>query len=206
MQVMMYSTRPYDREYFESAAAGTPHRFSYVEAKLTKETAVLANGYPAICVFVNDVVDADVLKILYAGGTRHVVLRCAGYNNVDLSAAAELGIRVARVPAYSPHAVAEHTVGLMLCLNRRIHRAYVRVREGNFSLNGLIGFDLMGKTVGVVGTGEIGTVFCQIMRGFGCKVIAHDIAPNDRCRNMGVEYVDLDRLWRESDILSLIHI
>ncbi len=203
MQVMMFSTRPYDRDFFERAAAGSGHQFIYVEAKLTRETAILAKGYPAVCVFVNDEVDAEVLRVLSEAGTRFVVLRCAGYNNIDLAAAARYGIRVARVPAYSPHAVAEHATALILCLNRRIHRAYVRVREGNFSLNGLIGFDLVGKTVGVVGTGAIGTVFCRIMQGFGCRIIAYDLAPNDRCRDMGVEYVALDRLWAESDIVSL---
>ncbi|RMF39413.1 MAG: 2-hydroxyacid dehydrogenase [Planctomycetota bacterium] len=203
MHVIMFSTRPYDREYFEAAAAKSPHQFTYIEAKLNKETAALAQGYPAVCVFVNDQVDADVLEVLHAGGTRFIVLRCAGYNNVDLATAARYGMQVARVPAYSPHAVAEHAVAMILCLNRRIHRAYVRVREGNFSLNGLIGFDLAGKTVGVVGTGAIGTVFCRIMQGFDCKVIAYDVKPNDACRGLGVEYVELDRLWADSDIISL---
>jgi len=203
MHVMMCSTRAYDREYFEAVAAKSPHQFTYIEAKLNKETAALAQGYPAVCVFVNDQVDAEVLDVLHAGGTRFIVLRCAGYNNVDLATAARYGMQVARVPAYSPHAVAEHAVAMILCLNRRIHRAYMRVREGNFSLNGLIGFDLAGKTVGVVGTGAIGTVFCRIMQGFDCKVIAYDIKPNDQCRGLGVEYVELDRLWADSDIISL---
>jgi len=203
MHVMMFSTRAYDREYFEAVAAKSPHQFTYIEAKLNKETAALAQGYPAVCVFVNDQVDAEVLDVLHAGGTRFIVLRCAGYNNVDLATAARYGMQVARVPAYSPHAVAEHAVAMILCLNRRIHRAYMRVREGNFSLNGLIGFDLAGKTVGVVGTGAIGTVFCRIMQGFDCKVIAYDIKPNDQCRGLGVEYVELDRLWADSDIISL---
>ncbi|GIW99112.1 MAG: lactate dehydrogenase [Pirellulaceae bacterium] len=204
MKVLMFSTRPHDQQYFQAALAEHPeHEIAYVEAKLNLDTATLALGYDAVCVFVNDDVSRQVLEKLQAQGVRVVALRCAGYNNVDLTAAGQLGIAVVRVPAYSPHAVAEHAVALILCLNRKIHRAYVRVREGNFSLNGLIGFDLMGKTVGVVGTGAIGTVFAQIMAGFGCRLLGFDISPSETCRRLGVDYVPLHQLWGESDIISL---
>jgi D-lactate dehydrogenase len=156
-----------------------------------------------VCPFVNDHLDREVLTALAAGGTRHLALRSAGFNHVDLDAAAELGLTVSRVPAYSPHAVAEHATGLILTLNRKFHRAYQRVREANFSLHGLCGFDLCGRTVGVVGTGQIGAVFCRIMHGFGCHLLAHDLAPNPECSKLGVRYVPLDDLFRGADIISL---
>jgi D-lactate dehydrogenase len=156
-----------------------------------------------VCAFVNDRLDREVLGLLAAGGTRLVALRSAGFNHVDLAAAAELGLTVARVPAYSPHAVAEHAAGLILTLNRKFHRAYARVREANFSLNGLAGFDLCGRTVGIVGTGRIGAVLARIMHGFGCRLLAHDLAPNPECEALGARYVALDDLFREADIVSL---
>ncbi len=167
------------------------------------QTAGLASGFPAVSLFVNDQADAAALEQLAAVGVRHLALRSAGYNHVDLEAAARLGIGVARVPAYSPHAVAEHTVALMLDLNRRIHRAYTRVRDLNFSLEGLLGFDLNGKTVGVVGTGAIGAIVVRILRGFGCRILAHDVVENEQCIALGAQYASLQRLLAESDIVTL---
>jgi D-lactate dehydrogenase len=171
--------------------------------RLTPQTAVLADGFPAVCVFVNDEVNAVVLERIAAGGTRVVALRSAGFNHVDLPAAARLGATVARVPAYSPHAVAEFTVGLILALNRRTYRAYTRVREGNFALEGLLGFDLHGRTVGIVGTGRIGAVVARIMTGFGCRVLAVDVTENPDCMALGVTYVTMPELLAESDIVTL---
>lgn len=203
MKVAVFNTKPYDREYLDRANAGHGHELTFFEAHLVPETAILAAGHGAVCAFVNDTVNAEVLRQLAAGGTRLVALRSAGFNHVDLAAARDLGITVARVPAYSPHAVAEHAVGLILTLNRKLHRAYARVREGNFSLNGLRGFDLYGRTVGAIGTGKIGAEFARIMLGFGCRVLAFDVVPGQACRDMGVEYVALDELLRASDIVSL---
>lgn len=170
MRVAVYSTKPYDRDHL--APVTGPHEFEFLEARLDVTTAALAEGHDAVCCFVNDDLSGPVLERLAAGGTRLVALRCAGYNHVDLATGRALGLTVARVPAYSPYAVAEHAVGLVLSLNRNIHRAYNRVREGNFALNGLVGVDLHGRTVGIVGTGAIGTVMARIMSGFGCRVIA----------------------------------
>lgn len=202
MQVAVFSTQAYDRESLVSANQGR-HQLEFFEARLGEETAELGAPFPAVCVFVNDTLSRPVLARLARGKTRLVALRCAGFNNVDLGAAAELGLTVARVPAYSPHAVAEHAVGLILTLNRKFHRAYARVREANFSLEGLRGFDLFGRTVGVVGTGAIGAAFCRIMRGFECQVIAFDPHPNPDVEGLGVRYVQLDELFRSSDIISL---
>jgi D-lactate dehydrogenase len=203
MKVAVFSTKPYDREYLDRANAGHGHELTFFDAHLGRETALLATGHGAVCAFVNDVLDSEVLRQLAAGGTRLIALRSAGFNHVDLVAARGLDIAVARVPAYSPHAVAEHAVGLILTLNRKLHRAYNRVREGNFSLHGLRGFDLHGRTVGTIGTGKIGAVFARIMLGFGCRVLAFDPAPDQGCRALGVEYVALDELLRTSDIVSL---
>lgn len=203
MKIALFSAKPYDIEFFGKAVSSHGHQCDMIEARLTALTASLASGYPAVCVFVNDSLDAETLRILREGGTQFVALRCAGFNNVDLHAAQSLGMAVVRVPAYSPFAVAEHAVALILALDRKIHRAHSRVREGNFSLDGLMGFDLHGATVGVVGTGHIGRVFCGIMRGFGCTVIAHDIVPHEECRKHGVRYVSLDELYAASDIVSL---
>lgn len=203
MRVAVFSTKPYDRSFFESANRESAHELTFLEPRLTSETVSLAEGFPAVCVFVNDVLDAGVLEQLSEGGTRVVALRCAGFNNVDLPAAERLDIKVVRVPAYSPHAVAEHTVGLMLTLNRKIHSAYNRVREGNFSLDGLLGFDLHGRTVGVVGTGQIGMLVARIMAGFGCRLLGFDVRPNPECQAMGMGYVALDEILSRSDVVTL---
>lgn len=203
MQIAIFSTKPYDRRFLDAAGAGSGHRLTYFEAKLSIETCDLAAGAEAVCAFVNDDVSAGVLSSLSAKGIKLIALRSAGFNNVDLAAAKALGIAVARVPAYSPHAVAEHTLALILALNRKTHRAYNRVREGNFALEGLLGFDLAGKTAGVVGTGKIGEVVCRILVGFGCKVLAHDLQPNPACVDIGVTYASTDELLAASDIITL---
>jgi D-lactate dehydrogenase len=202
MEIAIFSTKSYDRQFID-AAASKQHKLHYVEAQLTADTAVLARGAGAVCVFVNDRVDDAVLQAFRSLGVGLVVLRSAGFNNVDLAAAKRHGIVIARVPAYSPEAVSEHAVALMLSLDRNIHRAYARVREGNFALEGLLGFNLHGRTVGVVGTGRVGTSVARIMTGFGCKLLAFDTRPNAACREIGVEYVPLDRLLEESDIVTL---
>jgi D-lactate dehydrogenase len=203
MRTAFFSTKPYDRAFFETANARNEHELVYFEPRLTPQTAPLASGFAAVCAFVNDQLDAEVLQTLAEGGTRMVALRSAGFNHVDLAAAERLGITVARVPAYSPYAVAEHAVALILALNRRTHRAFNRVREGNFALDGLLGFDLRGRTVGIVGTGKIGTVFARIMHGFGCRLLAADPYPNAECERLGVRYADFDELYAESDIVAL---
>jgi D-lactate dehydrogenase len=203
MRVAVFSTKPYDRSHLAAAVGDSGHELDFLEAKLSLETVALADGYPAICAFVHDELGADVLRVLAEGGTRLVALRAAGFNNVDLAVADALGIRVARVPAYSPYAVAEHAVALILALDRRTHRAWNRVREGNFALDGLLGFDLHGRTVGIVGIGRIGAVFARIMAGFGCRLLAHDPLPNDEVRALGAEYVDLRTLYGSADIIAL---
>lgn len=200
MNIAVFSTRPYDRIFLEAANAGR-HEMTFFEAPLDPKTARLAEGCDAVCVFVNDSVSEDVLTLLAACGVRLIALRCAGFNNVDLRAAARLRVHVVRVPKYSPHAVAEHAIALILALNRKVHRAFNRVREGNFSLDGLLGFDLAGKTCGIVGTGEIGLVAARILQGFGCTLLAFDIMP--RSDASGLSYVSLERLFAESDIISL---
>ena len=202
MKVAVFSTKPYDRLSLEAVNAGR-HALSYFEPHLDLATAPLASGHDAVCVFVNDRLDAPVLEALHREGVRLIALRCAGFNNVDVPAAQRLGMMVARVPAYSPHAVAEHSVALMLGLNRKLHRAYNRVREGNFALDGLLGFDLHGRTAGVIGTGKIGVVVVQILRGFGCEVFAFDPYPDEGCRKLGARYVSLDELLGTSDIITL---
>ena len=203
MRVAIYSTRPHDREFLTRANEKGRHAFVFLEGRLDSTTVALADGAQAVCAFVNDRLDAEVLRALHGGGVRLVALRCAGFNNVDLAAAAALGIAVGRVPEYSPHAVAEHTAALVLTLNRKIHRAYNRVREGNFALEGLLGFDLHGRTVGLVGTGRIGACFARIMAGFGCRVLATAPEVNPECEALGVQYVDLDGLLACSDVVSL---
>jgi D-lactate dehydrogenase len=203
MRVAVYSTRPYDREFLHRANAAGRHELVFLDTRLDASTTAAASGARAVCVFVNDRVDAAVLRALHALGVRLVALRCAGFNHVDLAAAAELGVAVGRVPEYSPHAVAEHTAALVLTLNRKIHRAHARVREGNFGLEGLLGFDLHGRTVGVVGTGRIGECFARIMAGFGCRVLATAPRANPQCQAFGVRYVELGELLAASDIVSL---
>lgn len=202
MKTAVFSTKPYDREFLIAANAGA-HELHFLEANLDASTALLAAGFGAVCVFVNDTVDAPVLKQLAGVGTRLIALRCAGFNSVDLAAAKRNGIAVVRVASYSPHAVAEHTVGLILALNRHLHRAYNRVREGNFALDGLLGFDLNGRTAGLIGTGRIGAVVAKILRGFGCEVLTMDPFQNPDCLALGVRYVTLDELLDRSDIISL---
>jgi D-lactate dehydrogenase len=204
MKIVLFDTHGYERESFTSANGPFGHQLTFLEPRLTAETAPLAAGHEAVCPFVNDRVDEAALEVLRSSGIRIVALRSAGYNHVDLTAAARLGLPVVRVPEYSPYAVAEHAVGLVLALNRKIHRAYARVRESNFSLEGLVGFDLHGKTVGVVGTGRIGQAAARIFRGFGCRVLAYDLRPDaGLIVSLGVEYVELDTLYREADVLSL---
>ncbi len=201
MKVAVFSTKPHDRKSFTEADAG--HEFVFYENRLRSETAGLAEGCEAVCAFVNDELDEPALAGLAACGVKLVALRCAGFNNVDLAAAEKLGIRVMRVPEYSPHAVAEYCLGLLLAANRHIHKAYSRVREGNFELKGLLGFDLHGKTVGVVGTGRIGRIFCQLLSGFGCRILACDPYPQKDAIDAGAEYVELDRLLVESHVITL---
>jgi D-lactate dehydrogenase len=200
-EIRVFSTKPYDREGFE--AANQDHRLVYLDARLDASTVELASGADAVCVFVNDTVDAPVLEALSSAGVRCLALRCAGYNNVDLVAAEHFGVVVVHVPAYSPNAVAEHTLALILALNRRIHRAYNRVRDGNFALDGLVGFDMAGKTVGVVGTGRIGAIVARLLWHLRCRVLAVDPYHDEHLLELGVEYVDMDQLLAESDLISL---
>ncbi|NOT57323.1 MAG: 2-hydroxyacid dehydrogenase [Deltaproteobacteria bacterium] len=202
--IAFYDTKPYDREYFARTPEAHQLHCQFHEFRLTNETAASVGGARAVCVFVNDRLDAPCLRQLHQAGVRLVALRCAGFNNVDLTAAKSLGLAVVRVPAYSPHAVAEHTIALLLALNRNIHRAYNRVREHNFSLNGLVGFDLHGKTAGVVGTGKIGKITAQILRGFGTEVLAFDPYPSPAwAAALGVRYTDFTTLLASSHIVSL---
>ena len=201
MKITFYFTHDYDKTYFD--ANNQTHQIQYVPVALTEETARLAQGSAAICAFVNDKLDETVIRILSEIGVRLIAMRSAGYNNVDLQAAKRYGLTVVRVPAYSPHAVAEHTLALILTLNRKTHKAYNRVRDGNFSLDRLLGFDLYGKSVGVVGTGRIGSVFCRIMLGLGCQVLAYDIQPNPDLADTKVQYTTLPDLFQNADILSL---
>jgi D-lactate dehydrogenase len=204
MRVAVFSTKSYDRQFLNAANADHAHDLVYFEPKLDRTTAPLAEGFPAVCLFINDAPDVAALEILSSGGTRLLALRSAGFNHVDLKAAARLGIRVMRVPAYSPYAVAEHAVALILMLNRKLYRAYNRVRDDNFSLEGLLGFDLHGRTVGVVGTGKIGMVFAQIMHGFGCQLLGYDAYPNPQFEAIGAaRYVQLPELIENADIISL---
>src|SRR5262245_52429039 len=202
MRVAVFSTKNYDREFLQPSAQRAGMELVFLEPRLTTDTMVLAKGFPAICSFVNDYLDAKVVESLSAGATKFVALRCAGFNQVDLEACRKFGLRVTRVPAYSPYAVAEHAVGMMLALNRKFHKAYSRVREGNFSIEGLLGFDMQGKTVGVVGTGKIGAATARILAGFGCRVLLYDVVQNDELRSRG-QYVPLEDLLAESDIITL---
>lgn len=204
MKMTVFSTQPYDRRFLDEANAQRemPFELVYQEAGLSLKTVALAEGAEAVCVFVNDQVDAAVLEALAGLGVRAVLLRCAGFNNVDLDAARRLGVQVARVPAYSPEAVAEHTLALILTLNRHTHRAFNRVREGNFMLEGLLGMTLHGKTAGLVGIGQIGLATARILHGFGCRVLACDPAPAAGFAGLG-ETVDLETLLAQSDIVSL---
>jgi len=203
MRVAIFSTKYYEREYLDRSNAEGRHQLSYFDRALTEESADLAIGADAVSVLLGDAVDAGVIGRLYGNRIRMISLRSAGYDNVDVEAAAKVSIKVFRVSAYSPRAIAEHAVALILALDRKTHKAYVRVRQNDFSLNGLMGFDLFGKTVGVVGTGKIGRAFCEIMLGFGCKVIAYDIRVSETMVAKGVQYVTFDRLLQLSDIISI---
>ena len=199
----MFSAKPYESAAFDAAAAAAGLELPYLEPRLDATTVELAAGAAAISAFVNDDLSAPVIAALAAGGTRCVALRCAGYNNVDLAAARQYGVTVVRVPAYSPNAVAEHTLALILALNRRIHRAYNRVRDGNFALDGLVGFDLAGKTAGVIGTGRIGVIVARLLWHLRCRVLAVDPFRDEHLLELGVEYVDLATALAESDVLTL---
>lgn len=203
MKVALFSSKRYDRRFFDLYNDAHGHEITYFENKLDARSALLTSGFSAVCAFVNDTLDREVLEVLASNEVKLVVMRCAGFNNVDLHSAKELGIEVFRVPGYSPNAVAEHTIALILSLNRKIHKAYNRVREGNFSLERLEGFDLNNKTVGVVGTGQIGTTFARIMLGFGCKIVAFDPYPNQELQKLGVEFMSKSDLLSSSDIVSL---
>lgn len=203
MKISMFSTHGYEKNFFMEEAKKNNHELLFLGARLNEETAKDANDIPCICAFVNDCLNAKTLAILARGGTQLVALRSAGFNHVDLKACKELGLRVVNVPEYSPNAIAEHAVSLILSLNRQIPRSHNRVKDGNFSIEGLVGFDLVKKTVGIIGTGKIGTVLAKIMLGFGCNVIAHDLIHNPILLSMGVQYVALDELLRNSDIISL---
>ena len=203
VKVAIFSTQDFERDFFNAANKPFRHELTYYCERLHEDTARMAAGYPAVCAFVTDRLDGATLSLLAAGGTRLIALRSAGFNNVDLATSEKLNLIVLRVPAYSPHAVAEHAVALMLTLNRNLHRAYDRVRDGNFELNGLIGFDMYAKTVGIVGTGKIGTALAGIMAGFGCDLLGYDAYHNLACIDLGMKYVELEQLLRESDIVSL---
>ncbi|HUC80524.1 MAG TPA: 2-hydroxyacid dehydrogenase [Flavisolibacter sp.] len=203
MNIAFFSSQPYDKQFFTEHNKKYGFHLHFFEVSLSEQTVNLVKGYDAVCVFVNDKVNAEVIQQLKEQGIQFIALRSAGFNNVDLVAAKEAGLHVCRVPAYSPEAVAEHAVALILTLNRKTHKAYNRVREQNFALQGLMGFDLHGKTVGVVGTGKIGQAFCRIMLGFGCKVLAFDVIANKDMEAIGVQYVPLLELLQQSDIVSL---
>lgn len=203
MKTAIFSTKTFEKPFLIAANQQNSHGLVFFENKLDEQTAILAAGFPAISCFVTDNLSAPVLTLLAQNGTRLIALRSAGFNHVDLPAAKKLGLTVARVPAYSPYAVAEFAVGLILTLNRKIHRAYHLVKEQNFLLTHLLGFDLHGKTVGIIGTGKIGSVFAKIMNGFGCNLLAFDPLPSKECSAMGVKYVTLKELYQQSDIISL---
>lgn len=203
IRIAFFDTKEYDKKLFDEYNKNYGYEITYLESKLNSETAPLAKGFDAVCIFVNDVVDEKTIKILKECGVKLIALRCAGFNNVDIK---KLGndLMAVRVPAYSPYAVAEHAVALLLSIDRKIYKAYQRTRKYNFTLNGLLGFDIHGKTVGVIGSGKIGKAFINIMNGFGCKVLVYDKFPDENAaKEMKFEYVELDRLYRESDIISL---
>jgi len=202
--IAVFDAKSYDRDYLSRASAADELDWHFHEFRLEIKTVFAAQGAQAVCVFVNDVVNREILERLVSSNIRLVTLRCAGFNNVDLDAAKELGVAITRVPSYSPHAVAEHAIALLLTLNRKIHRAFNRVRELNFSLSGLVGFDLYGKTAGIFGTGKTGRIVGEILRGFGMRVLASDLYPNQEWAvKNGIEYVELSRLAKESDVITL---
>lgn len=204
MKFALFSAQTYDIEAFEKQLAASNHECIFYRQPLSAVNARLAQGCQAVCVFVNDSLDSDCINALQSVGVRYIALRCAGFNNVDREAAYKMGLRIVRVPEYSPHAVAEHSLALILCLNRKLHKAYNRVREGNFSLKGLLGFDLYGKTMGIIGMGRIGQRLSEIMLGLGCSVLAFDPVHSAQWqRRQGFRYVELDQLYAAADIISL---
>lgn len=203
MNVAVFSTKSFDKSFLEKNNSFYGHKFVFFEERLTEQNTALASGFTTVCVFVNDQLSRKVLTELSTNGTRLIALRCAGFNNVDIEAAAELGLTVVRVPEYSPYAVAEHTVALIMALNRRVCKARSRVREGNFSLEGLLGFELHGSTAGIIGTGRIGVNVAKILSGFGCDLLAYDPSPNPDCESFGVKYVALDEIYSRSDVITL---
>ncbi|GGZ18087.1 D-lactate dehydrogenase [Shewanella chilikensis] len=203
MKIGFFSAKRYDMQHFNRTNEAFGAQIEYFDVRLCMQTVKLAYGFEVICAFVNDELNDDVLTELAANGTRIIAMRCAGFNNVDLDAAKRLGMNVVNVPAYSPESVAEHTVALILTLNRKIHKAYQRTRDANFSLEGLVGFNMFGKTVGVVGTGKIGIATIKVLLGFGCKVLAFDPYPNPQVEALGARYVTLDEMYQQSDIISL---
>jgi D-lactate dehydrogenase len=201
MKIAVFSTQKYDREFL--SAVPTEHKFVFFEAQLNTDTVNLTQGFDGVCIFVNDHADSEIITELKNNGIKVIALRCAGFNNVDVKAAEKAGIRVVRVPAYSPEAVAEHAVALIMTLNRKTHKAYLRIKENNFSLERLTGFNIYGKTVGVIGTGKIGKAFCKIMLGFGANVIAYDKFEDDEAKKLGIKYVTFEEVLKNSDIISL---
>lgn len=203
MKIAVFSTKPFERTVLQQYASDYGHKLVFFEQRLTEQTAPLAAGFVAVCVFTNDNLNREVLKKLSETGTKLIALRCSGFNNVDMFTAAQLALTVVRVPEYSPYAVAEHTIALIMTLNRKVCRANSRVREGNFSLEGLMGFELHGRTVGIVGTGRIGKVVAKILNGFGCNLLACDLFPDPECKTLGVNYLSLEEIAYESDIITL---
>jgi len=203
MKIAVFSAKRYDREFLSAANASAGHQLRFFDVPLDLESVALASGHDAICIFVNDTADAAVIEALAGGGTRLVALRCTGFNNVDMKAAEQFGIKVVRVVTYSPYSVAEHALALLQAINRKIHRAYNRTRDSNFSLDGLMGFDLHGKTVAVVGTGKIGRVFARIMLGFGCQVLGYDKYPTPEFEALGARYAEPGEIGATADIISL---
>lgn len=203
VKVAVFSNKNWVNDSFTRLNSEFNYELSFFEARLYEKTAQLASGFDVVCAFVNDNIKADVLFKLKEAGVKLIALRCAGFNNVDLDKARELGIGVVRVPAYSPYAVAEHTLGIILTLNRKYHKAYARVREGNFALDGLLGFDIHGKSIGIIGTGKIGQIFAETVSGFGVEILAYDKYPTKDLERKGVNYVELDELYKKSDIISL---
>ncbi|WP_373954501.1 2-hydroxyacid dehydrogenase [Vibrio pomeroyi] len=203
LNIAFFSSKSYDEKSFNLAKGELNAEFHFHDFRLTITTAKMAHDNEVVCAFVNDDLSRDVLEILAQGGTKLIAMRCAGFDKVDLDAAKEFGLQVVRVPAYSPESVAEHTVGMMMCLNRKLHKAYQRTRDANFSLEGLVGFNFHGKTVGVIGSGKIGLATMRILKGLGMNILCYDPYPNPLAVELGAKYVELDELYQESDVISL---
>ncbi|MFV8460564.1 2-hydroxyacid dehydrogenase [Vibrio campbellii] len=203
LNIAFFSSKSYDEKSFNLAKGELNAEFHFHDFRLTTTTAKMAHDNEVVCAFVNDDLSREVLEILAQGGTKLIAMRCAGFDKVNLDAAKELGLQVVRVPAYSPESVAEHTVGMMMCLNRKLHKAYQRTRDANFSLEGLVGFNFYGKTVGVIGSGKIGLATMRILKGLGMNILCYDPYPNPLAVELGAKYVELDELYKESDVISL---